>query len=767
MTYQHLGLGLILAASGAMASAETMTFSPADGTERTYRMVTSVRPGDPDDPDAYGDMQQVTTLSRMRALPGDDGDADGTGGDLTLRMRPLWLKALNGGDTFTTSDGIRGSLRQAMEAGFDATIDPATGRIEDVSASGDAEVPAGVFQGLKQQFAASFVPAPIELEEGWRTTLPLFAGTPAVSVTVTELTEDRVFLRYEGGDELARLAGVAVMDRDEGWTERAVFTTEIRTSPEDDAFRLRETTAIAPADYPGRVHADGSTRPPEWRDLSRVMSPILPLPTEDEVFPRDTGKLMDQSDGRILRVEHADLSGANIGRITIETPRLFGDDGALDVPLLTEVPFSHPGWEQDAPWVTDARLDVPVMNDIRRDFARATDVRAQVSWYPVAPFLMTLTPDGDGHGEVTRDGATARMIPTADGVELMLSGKPGDTFGWRLPEGVAAQGKIYAGDRGPDWLTPTESLARRLASPDQSAIRVVLRMDEVPDSVTVRVNRHATAPAATRRMRFLTERGRRLDPGTVPATRKLFRTAPPRPLSEVAPEGLDSAALYFRLEARQAAACTAHLDGIAPQGATDAPPMDETPPAEGQATAGAGAGAEAAPAGPRAAGTATDGAQSLVFAETPPEPGDPDGVRLLRLRSQDGTRTHFYELGTRQVTLSCDATIAWTAADVQPKADRPWLVDPAALDLSPDMTIGTLRQQVRFLDGAGDALALAAPDGRHLSLRDTVGRATFPDGTLHVAGRPAEILRAVSRPGPVTRSYTVTFPDLPVPQEAP
>ena len=74
--------------------------------------------------------------------------------------------------------------------------------------------------------------------------------------------------------------------------------------------------------------------------------------------------------------------------------------------------------------------------------------------------------------------------------------------------------------------------------------------------------------------------------------------------------------------------------------------------------------------------------------------------------------------------------------------------------------------QLRFVDKEGDALTLASPGGGWLSIEDTVGQVTFPDGTLHVAGTPTAILRATPDSEPVTRRFTVTFPDLPVPEEA-
>jgi len=138
----------------------------------------------------------------------------------------------------------------------------------------------------------------------------------------------------------------------------------------------------------------------------------------------------------------------------------------------------------------------------------------------------------------------------------------------------------------------------------------------------------------------------------------------------------------------------------------------------------------------------------------------------LRMQTPDGIRTHFYEYGTRDVTLTCDATVRWEEAAVQPDADRPWQVDPEALDISPGLTYAQLMDRMRFVDAQGDALALTTPNGRGLALSDRIKWAIFPDGMLRVAGKPARILHAVSRPDPFTRNFTVTFPDLPVPEEA-
>lgn len=719
MTYKTFGFGLALALAYGTADAETLTFDPSAGSERTYQVALSTHLGDRDGKASYDDAQQVWFLTRIRA-EARNGD------DVTLGLFPLWLKAKVGGESFSTAEPIPDRIREAMKAGFAAQVNLESGKVEDVTARGDTEVPPQMIDGMMQQFSASFTPTPIEVREGWSTTVPSYAGIPEVTISVTEVSDDSVFLRYEGDSDMARLTGLVVLDREEGWVERAVMTSDRRISPDEgDLGTLRETIALAPRDYPFPVHADYVLAPPEWGDMPETTTPLEPLPSEAEVFPHERGRIEDRFDRLELEFTHQTAFAENVGRFSISDPQFLVGDEALDIPLRAAMPWTIRNWQSEDgdPQISRSEFETTTLEDASRALLEATAVRADVAWYPVTPFELTLTPDETGHAEVTRDGATARLAPGEEGYVLTLFGKEEDVFSWALPEGSNAQGKIYARDRGPDWLTPVESLARRAASPNYSGVKVVLRMDEPPESVTVRVNRYASEAAATHEMRFLTERGKRLDPDTPPERRLLFRDTPPAALDEVAPEGLEAGALRFRLPTAQAGHCSARLDGAG----TDHP---------------------------------------LVFAERRPEGSGYHGTRLLELQTEDGVRRHFYEIGEQDVTLSCDATLSWTEAEVQPAAERPWEIDPAALEIPSDMTVWELMDQLRFVDKEGDALTLAAPGGGWLSIEDTVGQVTFPDGTLHVAGKPTAILRATPDAEPVTRRFTVTFPDLPVPEEA-
>ncbi|QUS35709.1 hypothetical protein [Falsirhodobacter algicola] len=709
MTYRTLGLGLILATIGGAAGAETVIFDPRPGTARTWRMEMTLRPGQEGEPPDYAfDTQHVSALTRIRAV-----DAK------TLRILPLWFQTKIAGDTYGTQGPLPDRMRQAMVDGFDAVVD--AGGIADLTPHGSTDVPDDMMAGLRPQFAAVLPPAPIEAEEGWSTTVPNLLGAPEVTLTVTHVTNDSVFLRYSNDDPSFRIAGLVVVDRGEGWVRRAALTTDLHY---DDGTTLRSTLAMAPQEYPFAVHADYTFDTPDWRAMPDTLPEAGRLPTEADIFPHDRGRVRMEHDLPSLGFTHLTERSVDTGRFVLNAPQVFEGDRPLEIPMQALPSITLPNYhEEDGdPSFTSTTLIPAEQRQILPKIRDATDIRAQVAWYPASPFMMRLTPDAAGHAEVTKNGATARLSPTEDGYDLVLSGRPEDWFMWAVDGGTDAGSMVYAADRGPDWLTPAESLARRIAAPDYSGIRVAIRTGASSPTFSVRVNRFADAPAAMHDMVFLTDKGQRLDPDHAPQTVRLFQGDPPLGVEDVRPEGLDVAALWFRMGALQADRCTA--DFADPQ--TDA-----------------------------------------VFAKVAPDTDRYDGARLFRMQTADGIRTHFYEGGTQEVTLACDATVTWQEADLQPDADRPWLVDPAALGISADLTLADLMDGMRFVDAQGDALTLATPDGHYLSQGDRVERAIFPDGTLRVAGTPARILRAVSRPDPVARSFTVTFPDLPVPEEAP
>ncbi|MCA0962345.1 hypothetical protein [Salipiger bermudensis] len=495
MRHLTLGLSTIFAMLASAAMAETVAFTPEPGDTRKWRMEMSVRPGREGEPPDYSyATQRISSLTRMEVV-----DAQ------TLHILPLWFQTVVAGETYGTQGPLPDKMRQAMAEGFEATLNG--GVIAEVTPHGTTDVPQEMMTGLSQQFGAVLPPARLEAEAGWSTVIEDFSGVPDVTVTVTHVTQDSVFLRYSGEDAAFRLAGLAVVDREEGWLRRVVMTTD---QTAEDGTTLRTTLAMAPQDYPFPIHADYTYERPDWQPVPDSLSAMTPLPTEADIFAHDQGRVRLEADLPTLDFTHLHENMANTGRLVLSDPQAFRGKAPVEMPMLALPSITLPNYhEEDGdPTFTSTMLIPTEQTQILPDVLDATGIRATVAWYPAAPFTMTLTPDETGHAEVTKNGATARLSPTEEGFELIVSGREGDDFMWAVDKGTEAGSMIYAADRGPDWLVPAESLARRIAAPQYSSVRVALKTEAPAPTLSVRVIRHPDTPAATREITFLTDQGR-------------------------------------------------------------------------------------------------------------------------------------------------------------------------------------------------------------------------------------------------------------------
>lgn len=711
-----LGLTLVCLAAGH-GQAETLVFDPKPQDTRSYHAELSVRSGESEQ--SYLDATYISSLTRFEVTGGGPDE-------IALRVYPDWFAIHSDGTTFGSALGdVPEELAELMREGLDATVERGSGRLTDVRAHGDAELPDDVIGQLRAQFRQPAAPIAIEVEQGWSTTTEI-DGVHNVTVTVTRVTQESVYLNYEGADGYARLSGLAVLDRDSGWIERQVLTEEIDVGigeGETSVQRLTVAMAVRGSSFP--VRADMARQPARWYDMPDAgPAPLEPLPGETEIFGDPVGSVESFDRGLGLSLPLPVALGDNVGRFEMGPLRAYAGDRDLGIEFVAESPVVMMAFRGEADFRA-ATLARPLgIGDVQAGMEEATELRADLSWYPADPFTITLRPDAEARARATKNGATATFGPTEEGYALDLSGQMHDRFSVAFPDAAGVRGRIYAGDKGPDWLTPTESQARGQAAADPAAIHIALRADSTPEEITIRVNRHAGQPAATREVVYLTERGARLDPDREPETIALFPEGAPPVLEGVEPEGMERAALRFRLSRRQAGHCRARLD--------DATPL-----------AGHG----------------------FIFVGTETE--GQGGSRMLELRTDDERRAHFYGYGDAVAVLDCDALAVWEEADLQPGTARPWVIDPAALDLDPSETVGELFAEWRFRDAAGMELTLTSPQGGAAASDATVEEATYPDGTLRVAGRPVRFEHAATEPGPVTRRFEVRFPDLPSPYAGP
>ncbi|MEO1989875.1 MAG: hypothetical protein ABGX47_24980 [Martelella sp.] len=713
MIERRFWFALLVAAIPGVAKAETIIFDPAVGAERTYHLEISMASGFSDS-DGFYDNQFVSALTRFAVTDRDDEDG------IRMDVFPLWFAYDEGSRVTSTAFGdAPDDLAALMREGFSATIDPESHGLTDFAPRGDAEMPEAMLAQMRDQLGQPVLPVEIEAEKGWTTTTTL-PGVADVEITVSAVTPDAVFLSYEGASADTRLSGVSVLARDSGWVERSVMTYDIRINPGADDERFsRQTIAMANMESPFPLYTHAFRGEPEWHDMPTFPFSTTVMPPEpDMVFTGKPGEADKHGKTYTLSFAHDPAAGSNIGRFALHDLHLFDRDTKLPTQFIATMPVTVPG---DGGFRTVSRARPVGIGDVRDDLERATALRADVDWYPSEPFTLTLHPDADGKASVSRSGASAELRPTDDGYELLLSGKTWDFFGLSFPEGSDVKGQIYAADSGADWLTPEESQARRLALPDYSGIKVVLKADSVPEKIEIRVERYAETPAATRTVSFRTERGKRLDPDTEPETRALYPDGAPPALDALTPEGLDLAALRFRLATTQAKHCEAGLDEPAPLAGHD-----------------------------------------LVF-ET--QADERTGTTTLQLETDDGIRTHFYGHDPITVVIDCETAVAWREASETLDPERPWLIDPETLGADSTMTIGAFNARFRLVDAEGTALALVSPGETPLTRDDTLASALFEDGHIRAAGRPERILEATPGPDPVTRRFEIRFPDLPEPRE--
>lgn len=715
MIERRFWFALIVAALPGAAEAETIIFDPAVGSERTYHLEISIHSGFTN-PDSFRDNQFVSALTQFKVTGRDDG------GGISLDVFPQWFAYDEGSRVTSTAFGdAPDDLVALMRAGFTATIDPESHGLTNFAPRGDAEMPAAMLKQMRDQLGQPVLPVAIEAETGWRTTTTL-PGFTDVEITVSAVTPDEVFLRYDGGSETTRLSGVSVLARKTGWVERSVMTydTRIRPGADDERF-MRQTIAMASEDSPFPLYTQAFPSEPKWHDMPTYPFPSTVMPPDpDMVFTGKPGEADKYGKMYTLSFTHDPAAGSNLGVFALDDLRLFDGETELPTKFIASMPVTIPDSGDRFRTVSRAR---PIgMGDVSDDLKRATEISARVEWYPAEPFTMTLHPDADGKASITRNGATAQFRPTDDGYELLLSGQTWDLFSLSFPEGSAVKGQIYAADSGADWLTPEESLARRLALPDYSAIKMTLRAETVPEKIEIRVERYDETPATTREVVFSTERGKRLDPDTEPETRPLYPDGAPPALDAVTPEGIDVAALRLQLATTQAQHCQARLDEPASLAGHD-----------------------------------------LVF-ET--QANEQTGATTLQLQTDDGIRTHFYGHEPVTALLECSSVVEWKDAAQKPDPARPWQIDPDALGVQTSMAIAAFNDRFRLIDADGTALALVSPDGAALAPDDTLASALFDDGHIRAAGRPARLLEAKVSAAPVARRFDITFPALPEPREA-
>ena len=190
------------------------------------------------------------------------------------------------------------ALTALQRAGYDTVIARDDTPRTVASAAPDVERGAGdkaaqLHAALSDPFASPAFPVTVQAEEGWSTTLPELGSYEDVEVRVTAVTGDEVRVAFTGGTgpdtppdadvprpwrtRGHRIAGLAVLDRAEGWVIRQVVTCETTLTLDGQKLPSRRTTVLTPLTDGEESFAPEGSRWP--RDIEKVMAPMdLPPP---------------------------------------------------------------------------------------------------------------------------------------------------------------------------------------------------------------------------------------------------------------------------------------------------------------------------------------------------------------------------------------------------------------------------------------------------------------------------------------------------------
>ncbi len=746
-----------LAAAGALALAgcsdepEVLRFSPTDGDERRYQLLSHTEI-------SYGSgsnrrTEKVESTVLMDYVVEEQGDV------YQLHMIPQYMNVDGGGVRFSSAEAVspyeQEGMRDIISGGMKVTVDKASGEAVDFgfnrsTEEWDEQMLNPLRDLLDEQVSRPGFGAGIELREGAELEVEGNDRVPPITLTVASLSDDHASLRLRAEDGDARIYGYMLLERESGWPHQAVIVMELPFDEQGFTGTVRTVTAMKPPYWSSGLMLDHLSDFEPWEfdsfpssadenDRSSI--------SEEQVFSSELGELAFDWDGVRLVYKHAVEDFDVLGAVSIDDLQAFDstqtpiefDFHAMET--FTFSSFRSSGSESNANvWPLGWR-------DLEQELEGFAGIEATVSWYGSDREVLAL-PLGDGVVDIERHGARAILTPGDEpGVYVLaLRSRPGAYFPFAF-DGPSRGMLDYPRDpHAPDWISDGES---RLLYANQHAYyptQMTLYFDEpVPEELRIPLILVDSEARAQRRVRFYDENAMLDDLSLAPPDSEPlylddsdsdgddgrdFRVVE---LAELMPESFDRPQLYLTLSRGQAALC-------------------ELEEAAGVEVAG----------------------RKLAWKEHRPYRGRVSMNRLppkkiFLLASEDGEQTFFYQQEV-DVTLRCAGEPEWQAMELD-LGEREWLVRMSALlgedweghELT-ERPLEELLDRYRFLDDQGRALAVLPPSSSARlegpavsSLKEYV----TSGGMLRIAGRVHEIQQVRAAGEPIEHQWTHRFPDLP------
>ena len=752
----------LLSLSGCSEQPDTLTFKPNDGDTRSYQVLADTFVEAQSQFGQQSDRIRSTMLTEYR-VEEDEG--------WILHISPSYMRMSFRNGSFASSrepDYFDREVREIMGPGFQMHLDSEM-NVTDFrfkaeqhdTATDERDVLLDIF---KDEFTRPGLAHGLQLREGATRQIPADDQLPQVTLTLTEIRGEHALVTMEGANDKVKVFGLAVIDIESGWIQRATMVTDIQEEEDGTTANVRSVMSMYPADWAldmdlEYLHDTGIMALEDDIDFSALDEPA----TEAQALANPTGYIESSDDRLNLMYYHDSVEVNTLGHIELRDAQAFdfsGEPLALPLQLSESITYTYfYGGEQ-----TQTRTDAYPLgwDNVYQQLTELGYIQATMDWYPQTQEVVELSV-ADTTTEVVVGDAKAILTPGDDEGVYILVVEQGEqvNFDYRVT-GATAVGLGYKPfDGAPDWLDIGES---RLLTVTEYGYHPgyyeVFFEGDRPDSIQLLAVHIADSPAASREINFYDSEAMNANPyvappetvslyssdierefsgfHTSPLDLKIFTTQPEGDLNI---EDFDRPQAFLTLTPEQAALCELTLDN-----------------------------------------------NDLVFNELPaPEghrlpPGKLNNLVIMQLQTPDQRQQYFYDLEIT-VNTSCPTSYQWQRMEWEPdEHEHAWLIELEDLNgIEADMPMTKLLRRFAFLSVADTSeltdsasirarsLALMAPvtesqDGYSVHANyhtSTVADYLYEDRFLRVAGSVGSILRLVADDEVVEQTLTHRFPSLP------
>ena len=711
-----IGIGV---AAVVLSKPSDITFDPAQGDTRDYRIGVIAQMREGDDPSSTSSQESLVMQSVMRYR------VDAAGPTLKLHVLPRFVQVQDkdGYTLFSSTQAAKlddTPVPALMKDGFALIMDRNSGHTRLSAVNRDAwnafkdHIGHAQAQQFEQQLGTPAVTDRIPARVGAQVSVDAFQGMPALTLTVDRVDDDSVSVALERTDDtptsyttlgsgydavrtrVTAVHGRMRLSRDGGWIESLALISDQDVESQDKSGHIHTTMTMRHVDNPALGSIEdgldqlGNRATTSVRD-GGVKLPLAHSPAETEPLrankpapqpfaDADARFSIDDKDHALVLTVIQDIApDAHLGLSALKQLTLRDADGkVLDIPLVLE--SIGPDFSQGE-LNTRVRLLPMGWHDAKLD--RIASVQARLDYRdPLQPESIEL-PLADTPTERQDPGAHIRATPTDDGWRLLLNVSE-QTFYTYDPSAVYGDLSARLSDKAHDGLTPADlTQLARVDKPGAWIQQILVSGDS--DRFPLALYTSA-APPSSHEIHFTSLEqhysNRELSP---PTKRNLVVTPVPEKSSlalDTEPEGADQNRLSLRLPIGVGSACELAADAPAQEGhALVWRPEDQRAPG---------------------------------FGIGQPRTGEhPDSDRWV-LMTDDGIRVYFYGIDVT-TTLRCPGTPAWQTRELDGERDKPWLVDIDTVvdgEIDADMPAARFFDSHRFLDARGKPLR---PMLKHMS----------------------------------------------------